>query len=261
MLLAIIMLFSLVPFNVFAEGGNNGEVGGDGGGKGINSHYTGSIKYLSTFGYGYRFSLYFLSGGTEQDLQNGSKEFVQIGDTVDVLMSNSASITKSTIKSVYDYMHDETDMKKFGITDFVFANKSEISCMSKQPISDLLDTYVSNGVIKYSKNYGVTALNKFFMGVEKYDKTNPAGDSILNFENTTQIANYIISTQSDYQQLNVNDFRDGTIMYRDKQEKGVFKLFYEPFFGYDINGTRMAKRFISYLLYIWKRIRRVLLER
>lgn len=262
-LLVLALTFTIVPITTFAA--NNGEIGN--GNSSLNNNYNGNILYSYSYGYGFRFSLYFAEGATEDSIANGSAKFQQIGETIDVLMTDSTSITQSTKESVYDYMKtvkyddgtvvtDLDNILNFTPQTASFVNREAIKdsdgnpVLNKTPMVDLLSTSSSNGY-KYVKNYAKTDLNKYFMGVESYDKSNPAGDDLLDFTNSTAIANYILSLDSTYASLGENDFRDGTLTRNGEKVKGIFKLFYEPFFGYDFGGTKWAYTYrdtISYYL-------------
>lgn len=252
------MMLSLTPLSVFGADPNNGQIGG--GSSTVDSGYSGPIPFDIGDGYGIRFSLYFAKGADENDLANGTAKFKQIGRTIDVRTSPSSRITLSTLLSVYDYMNGDhtTNIRKFDLTSASLVPKGDIldvngnAVMEKKPLTDLAQTSWYNGTASFAVNYSKTDLNVYFMGVESYDKNNPGGDDSLDFTSTTAIANYIISLDSTYSQLGENDFRDGILTYTNgTKEHGVFKLFYEPFFGYTFNGSTKAITYrdsISYYL-------------
>lgn len=254
LLLTFAMILSVLPTSALAE--NNGDLGG--GNANVNNNYKGKVTYSAYYGAGVRFSLYFAESVSEEDYLNGNAVFEPVGWPIDVITSSSNYITKSTLKSVFDYMSgdDEVNITFYDPHNASFVAKDTIkdsngnAVMMKTPMTDLAHTDPNSSSVHFISNYDKTALNKYFTGVDNYDKDNPIGDEQLDYSNTTAIANYIISLDIDKALLGENDFRDGILTYKNGTKvNGVFKLFYEPFFGFSVGGTYYAFTFRDFISY------------
>lgn len=253
-LLVLVMMLSLTPLSFGADetGGNNSDVGGGGSSGTLDGTWSGSFQFSQYDVHGFRFSLFFAEGATAESLEKGTAVFEPVGKTIDVLMHGQSNVAYSTNMSVFNYMQspDVNNILNFGFQGANLVSKDAIPELNKTPMSDIMD-FSFNGQLSFAKSYTKEDMNMYFMGVANYDKNNPAGDDKLDFTNTTAIANYIISTDSTVSPLGENDFRDGLLIRNGKPVKGIFKLFYEPFVSYQMNGTVRAFTYrdtISYFL-------------
>lgn len=234
--LALIMIFTLVPFSVLGEG-NDGDHQDQGMGDG--TKYT--VQPTTSF-FGLRFSLYFAEGLSDESEIDSSTNFTNLGQIEANILVDSYPTYWSGL-NVYDRMHDESRMSQTLLQKVDY--KSVITTSSQLPILSKIPKIYKSNATKSGD------LDIFFMGVKDYDYDNQTDDQYakLDFKNTIEIANYILkksnlgyipydkSMNSDGTQKNIDGFRDG--YYIDGygvKHSGIFKLHYEPVYSYNLKG-------------------------
>lgn len=241
LLLSLVMVFSVMPLQVFAViDAQNGETGG-----GLSTGNTPVSGWWSDTDlmWGVRFSLYFAENATIDTIE--SSEFTQLGKTKNIVMKKMGNdpvvaINRSVFErmgknsSLYNGMSNVSEQDPYNYNSIYFS-KSAVPAMSSFP-TDLLSS---------NKTSSKTVFNKFFAGVDtsvdlvEYNNSDDTNKEPLDFKNAVEIANFLLGEQGTIpydKENNIDGFRDG-YYYDEQGEKhtGVFKLYYEPFTNFVIN--------------------------
>ena len=202
MLLVFIMVFTMLPLQVFGYTDVNNQTGITD----IVSN-TSTVSGWATNGdnlWGLRFCLYFAEGIRSESEINSSTQFNSLGERIYVRMAvNQWDLDYISSYDIYDRTHNEDGKTKAKLVaperaQMRLYEKSEMPVMQKFP-SDF-----------FSPNRSVTVetLNKFFAGLATKEDISTVDPKFLNFENTVAIANKILEG-SGYQELTDDNWKKG----------------------------------------------------
>lgn len=227
--LLVIFIVLSVPICSYAETGNNS--GSQGGTTNEGNSTNDDWKYSPQY-WGIRFSLYWAPG---EDFDAGVAEgtVIKIGKAIDVTKTGFGNYVpvKASMLSVFDRMTQESTMMS---QNYLMKAGHGWSYKAYTPRDYSIIGELPNFINSAGDPTGLSesTLNTFFTG----SATNTVSE--MTFKNTASIIDMILKS-ANLTSSNL-DFKAGMFDAGYGLTKGIFKLYYEPFYSVLVNGTATA---------------------